>query len=64
MDKPTSLCLSQVKLKHFRCFESFQLDIEAPTLLLEGANGVGKTSFLEALYYSCYLRSFRTHIPR
>lgn len=64
MDKPTSLCLSQVQLKHFRCFESFQLDIEAPILLLEGANGVGKTSFLEALYYTCYLRSFRTHIPK
>ena len=30
-------------------------------MMVEGANGVGKTSILEALYYACYLRSFRTH---
>ena len=55
------LQLSQIHLKNFRCFDQFQLDIDNPILLLEGANGVGKTSILEALHYACYLRSFRKH---
>jgi DNA replication and repair protein RecF len=33
-------------------------------ILIEGMNGAGKTSFLEALHYLCYLRSFRTHMPQ
>ena len=33
-------------------------------MLIEGLNGCGKTSFLEAFHYLCYLRSFRTHTPR
>ncbi len=53
--------LSQIHLKHFRCFEQYQLELDAPIVLLEGANGIGKTSILEALHYACYLRSFRTH---
>lgn len=32
--------------------------------MLCGSNGSGKTSLLEALHYGCYLRSFRTHLPR
>jgi DNA replication and repair protein RecF len=33
-------------------------------VLISGANGSGKTSLLEALHYACYLRSFRTYLPR
>ncbi len=33
-------------------------------MLIEGLNGAGKTSLVEALHYVCYLRSFRTHSPR
>lgn len=51
-------------LKHFRCFSDFVLDVQGPLILIEGFNGCGKTSFLEALHYLCYLRSFRTHTPR
>lgn len=29
-----------------------------------GENGIGKTSILEALHYACYLKSFKTHIPK
>lgn len=29
-------------------------------IFIEGLNGSGKTSLIEALYYACYLRSFRT----
>ncbi len=50
--------------KNFRCFSDISLDLNHPLVLIEGMNGSGKTSLLEALYYACYLRSFRTHSPR
>ncbi len=56
--------LKYLQLKNFRCFKEFEVDIQAPYVLFAGANGVGKTSLLEALYYACFLRSFRTHIPK
>ncbi len=33
-------------------------------VVIEGDNGSGKSSLLEALHYACYLRSFRTHVGR
>ncbi len=56
--------LTRLQLKQFRCFEHSQLHFESNRVLVEGANGSGKTSLLEALHYLCYLRSFRTHIPQ
>ncbi len=64
MNKQKQIQISSVELKHFRCFKHLKLDLQAPYILLEGANGTGKTSILEALYYACYLRSFRTYSPR
>jgi len=55
---------SEIHLKNFRCFDSITVTFDSPIMLIEGINGAGKTSLLEALYYSCYLRSFRTHLPR
>ncbi len=52
------------QLRHFRCFASVDLDFESPVVLIHGPNGSGKTSVLEALHYACYLRSFKTHLPR
>lgn len=60
----TALRLSRIQLKHFRCFDQTTLELDSPIVLIEGINGAGKTSLLEALYYACYLRSFRTHLPR
>lgn len=54
--------LKSLKLSNFRCFANFSLDISSRVLLLEGDNGVGKTSLLEALHYLCYLKSFRTRM--
>ncbi len=54
-----SLLINQVHLKHFRCFSEETVDLGKPLILIEGQNGSGKTSFLEALYYACYLHSFR-----
>jgi len=56
--------LIKLKLQNFRCFKQKELVLDAPVILIEGDNGSGKTSVLEALHYICYLRSFRTHLPR
>jgi len=40
------------------------LDLDNPLIFLMGENGIGKTSILEALHYACYLKSFKTHIPK
>lgn len=55
--------ISHLSIKNFRCFNTLELDFNSPITLIEGLNGTGKTSLLEALHYLCYLRSFRTHIP-
>src|SRR3989338_8497805 len=56
--------IQQVQIKNFRCFESSVFDFASSVVIIEGHNGSGKTSLLEALHYGCYLRSFRTHISR
>ena len=40
------------------------MTFESELILIEGDNGSGKTSLLEAMHYGCYLRSFRTYNPR
>ncbi len=49
-------------LKNFRCFKDKIFDLDEKIIVLQGKNGSGKTSILESLYVSCYLRSFRTHL--
>ncbi len=56
--------VTRISLTNFRCFTDRVFDISGQFVLLEGENGTGKTSVLEALYYACYLRSFRTHQGR
>ena len=56
--------ITQLQLKSFRCFDLLNLSFDAPLMVIEGANGVGKTSLLEAFHFLCYLRSFRTHLPQ
>lgn len=58
------LQLASIQLKDFRCFDQRTIDLDSPIVLICGSNGTGKTSLLEALYYGCYLRSFRTHLSR
>lgn len=58
------LQLANIYLKDFRCFDQETIDLDSHIVLICGANGTGKTSLLEALYYGCYLRSFRTHVSR
>lgn len=56
--------ITHVQIKNFRCFQSLDLPFDTNIILIEGVNGTGKTSLLEALHYLCYLRSFRTHLPQ
>ena len=56
--------ITNLQIKNFRCFGSLDLAFDNPITLIEGINGTGKTSLLEALHYLCYLRSFRTHLPQ
>jgi DNA replication and repair protein RecF len=54
--------LAVFHLKNFRCFSSIDLTLTKKIVIIEGPNGSGKTSLLEALHYLCYGRSFRTRI--
>lgn len=56
--------LTAVHLKNFRCFDDKTIHLTSNVVVIEGLNGSGKTTLLEALHYLCYLRSFRTHLPR
>lgn len=58
------MLLTQIHLKNFRCFSDAVFHFNGPLILIEGLNGSGKSSLLEALHYLCYMRSFRTHSPR
>jgi len=56
--------IRSLSLKNFRCFTSSTFNFDSPVVLIEGANGSGKTSLLEAIHYACYMRSFRVHSPK
>ena len=56
--------IQEITIKNFRCFNDKTIGFDKPFVIIEGPNGIGKTSLLEALYYSCYLRSFRTRTTR
>lgn len=56
--------IKEIAIKNFRCFGSQRVTFTKPFVIIQGPNGTGKTSLLEALYYSCYLRSFRTRSTR
>lgn len=58
------MLIEQLILKNFRCFKNYSLDFSSTISCITGPNGSGKSSILEALHYACYLRSFRTHVPR
>jgi DNA replication and repair protein RecF len=49
---------------NFRAFDKKEINFSERIVFVEGNNGTGKTSLLEALYYACFLRSFRSSSPR
>lgn len=56
--------LNRLQIKNLRCFSDKELEFSKGITLIEGHNGSGKTTIIEALYYLCYLRSFRTNITQ
>jgi DNA replication and repair protein RecF len=56
--------LQSLEIKNFRCFQDIKLSFDNPIVFIQGDNGTGKTALLETIYYLCYLKSFRSHIPR
>ncbi len=56
--------ITGITLKNFRCFPEKTIKITSDIVVIEGENGSGKSSLLEALHYACYLRSFRTHTTK
>jgi len=51
--------ITKIKLRNFKCFQDQTFDFDSKIVFIEGQNGSGKTSILEALYFACYLKSFR-----
>lgn len=52
--------LRSLSLRNFRNFEAADFDLGGSSTVFLGANGRGKTSLLEAIYFISTLRSFRT----
>ncbi len=55
------MSISQLSLTDFRNLQSTTLDFDRRLNLVNGDNGSGKTSLLEAIYVLCQAQSFRTH---
>jgi len=53
--------IQKLRLQNYRCFKDKTFLFEKPFVLIEGDNGSGKTTILEALHYGCFLKSFRTN---
>ncbi|MFH1831591.1 MAG: DNA replication and repair protein RecF [bacterium] len=58
------MLIKSITLNNFRCFTNKTFDIDGKFVVIKGKNGTGKTSLLEAIHYSCYLRSFRSHLSK
>jgi predicted ATPase len=52
--------ITRVAIKNFKCLRNVTVDVE-PFTVFVGANGSGKTSFLQALDLLC--RTFRSQVP-
>lgn len=57
----TKYCMiKKISLKQFRCHEFLEIDMTHPFVYIDGKNGSGKTSILEALYFLSTTKSHRT----
>jgi len=58
-DRPRPIRLHRLELLHFRNIAGLDLQVQAPRLLVIGANGEGKSNLLEAVELLTSLRSHR-----
>ena len=56
--------IARLRLRGFRCYEEAEVEINPSLTVVHGANGAGKTSLLEGLYFGCTGRSCRTASER
>ena len=54
------MILKTLRVQNFRTHSDFILEIGEKSTLISGANGSGKTSLLEAIYFSLQGTSFRS----
>jgi DNA replication and repair protein RecF len=59
---PEALRLTRLALKNFRNYEALRITVTAPSVVLTGANGGGKTNLLEAISLLSAGRGLR-HVP-
>ena len=52
--------LRSIRLQDFRCFDIADLELDPQISLIQGLNGSGKTSLLEAVFLLGRGRSFRS----
>ncbi len=52
--------VERIVLRDFRSYEAADIELGPGLTIVHGANGSGKTNLLEALYFGCTARSFRT----
>jgi DNA replication and repair protein RecF len=52
--------IERIAMRDFRSYEHAELALGPGLTVVYGANGAGKTNLLEALYFGCTARSFRT----
>ena len=52
------MVLKTLKLTNFKNYETLALDFTAPVTAFVGANGMGKTNLLDAIYYLCMTKSY------
>jgi len=52
--------IEQLKIQGFRCYENLEMSFDQRINVISGANGAGKTSVLEAIYFLSTGKSFRS----
>ncbi len=63
-DRPRTIRLHRLDLRHFRNIDGLELVLEAPRLLVIGSNGQGKSNLLEGVELLTSLRSHRCSADR
>lgn len=58
------MTLNFLKLQNFRNYSSYSLNFSPNTTLIIGANAIGKTNILEAIYLLATGKSFRAEVER
>jgi DNA replication and repair protein RecF len=52
--------IKKISISNFRCFDGIDIEFSKLNNFIHGANGSGKTSVLEALYFCSTGRSFKS----